>query len=159
MDATISKRGHATLILSKAFCQFPNVFRSQFISKTSNVNLVKCGQWWKEKATILKARGKATENHVCMSNVCLGSGKRVHLKAGPGSGKKAAKWVNSLYHVVLEDFVKLKSTSLGLKFSLKVLFLVARNALVGTPHPTFQAHVSHGGDPWPFLERITSKWV
>lgn len=63
-----------------------------------------------------------------------------------------------IYPVIREDFQRLKSA--GLKFSPKVLLLVAKNALPSTPHLTFFLLMSVlDNDDQPLINKITPRWV
>lgn len=70
-----------------------------------------------------------------ISHTFKGNRKRVELKSGPrrGRGRKIVEWVTWLHDLIHDDFKRFKA--IELKFSPRVLFLVARNALLTNPHP------------------------
>lgn len=47
----------------------------------------------------------------------------------------------------------------GLKFSPIVLLLVAKNALISTPHPIFGLNARTEGDNKPLVDRTNVRWV
>lgn len=81
----------------------------------------------------------------------------VELKAGPGRGRKTMSWCSWLYPIVCEDFKRLRAV--GLKFSPRVLQLVAKNALLNSAHTLFHHNTRPNEDPCPLIERITTRWV
>lgn len=133
MEETAASRGHERCLISEAVRQFPDIFQAP----SSNANLIKCARWWKLRRSILEAfeTDKLSINHTFE-----GARKRVELKSGPGRGRKTTEWVSWLYPLIKDDFKRLKAA--GLKFSPQVLQLVAKNALLTNPHPTFfQMHL------------------
>lgn len=139
-----------TSALSLTVKHFPEVFRST----NRNVKIVKCTRWYKRKDQILASYVKG---NLSVSHKFLGARKRVENKAGPGRGRKRKEWMDWLYPLVRADFDRLKAN--GLKFSPRVLQLVAKGALHSNPHEQFGPNATPDNDPRPLIERITPRWV
>lgn len=142
--------GIQSQVMSKIVCRFPNVFRAPSMI----ANLVKYGKWWRERAEIMTSYDT---KKLSISHTFLGARKRVELKCAPRRGRKIAAWKTWIYPLIREDFERLKVV--GLKFSPKVLLLVAKNAFLSNSHPTFCPNVSPNIDSRPLIEGITPRWV
>lgn len=97
------------------------------------------------------------EDCLSMSHTYEGNRKHVDLKADHGRGRKLGYWIKWLYLIGRADFDKLRSS--GLKFSPRVLLLVAKNALLTNPHATFQENTSLDSDSPPLIDKIMARWV
>lgn len=79
----------------------------------------------------------------------------MELKCASGRGRK--EWIELICPIVRADFDRLKSARL--KFSPRVLQLVAKSALMTNPHPRFGLHATPDGDPRPLIDHIIPRWV
>ena len=134
---------------AKAIQAFPEHFRGQH-----SANLVKASRWWQQRHQFKGDVGEV--NQFSCSRSRLSKRKRHSPKAKSGRGRKRSEWVQYLYPKLVEEFNRLKKSSV--KFSSQLLRELAISILVA-PNSIFTANSVDPKDNVLLITKITHSWM
>lgn len=145
-----------TTIPSKAIQKFPHLFKG-----SEKANLQKAARWYKNRAAIMAAEDMRSLTHRPIRNRANATSsfeigrRRIAIKALSGRGRKTEKWTLHLYLELVDEFERLSSA--GLKFSPKLLQLVAKRLLLELQETGTAELCNSKGTP--LVQLLTMSWV
>ena len=118
--------------------------------------MTKASKWWNGREAFL--RGLDEEgNHASMVRSSGGLQRRMLCKTLQGRGRKRATWVLWLHDELLGEFARLRSA--GVKFSAKMLLVLAREILMRSIYFEFSPYFREARSGKCLIDMLTLSWI